>query len=719
MYRPAHPFAPRPAAGPFINAPEPSILFPDTAHLADPEQTDVVRTLAFLCIAAFSLGPAVRAVAAGVEPPPLEKGAKLTNARLINNQLELRDAETNAPIIMPRGWPVADGASQGVKWTVRMQEQPAGADLIIHYLNTTEQPRTLGSLNIGAITLGPAISYVDLRDYSRVVGADANTFITRAWTYPSELYSPAWVLSNDTYAVGVSLLYPLTEYQHDARLILASPRDASNSGEGGRGWITRFQMASEGLQPNQKLLYDATIGPGEVQTYVLSIRVTRTPKEWVRTLTPYRDFFRKLYGGVKYQRRASPVLAMTLAEESRQTDDNPAGLDEMFRPELRTIGPLTKNMRREMGDAGSLMLVNPTGLYRSNRAANPPFQFTTAWRDRSGLATVLDRYDGLPAVRKAGIDLGLWWGNSIRVANTWDPIRLAPLDTDNPDDLTLVDEELDLALKAGASTIMLGNYRHEIVPVWKLATHLEALHNRTPDTRFVTEPSACDVLHALAPTYIASWIDQPPPKTERDLNPVTDPNVMADFLLPGHETWIGFRYNAPRQSFRVEADSARVHKDMERIAALGYVPCFFWTGKLEGGVTVAATWPQSIPQDLHLADAPPPEPVAAPTQTAATPAAPAKPETTSLPPGTSKLLSKGNRVIVKPAPGDPGAPENYDPEEQRSLAREAIKRLKSTAPNAGKNAYKGKGGKDSTPITVVPRDNKKPRTADGSEPEKP
>lgn len=638
------------------------------------------------------------------QPVPAAAGApsRLVTTSLVDGHLEIRDSSTGEPILLSRGAVLVSGTGEGVKFAVKMNEQPDGLDLVFNFMNTSGQARPVGTITLGTFTLGPSVTYQDLRDTCEPVAVDSNTFLPKSWTYPAELYSPAWVLSSSRYAVGVSLRYPVLEYKHDARLSLTSPVPERPDAEGGRGWVTAFQLSDAGGPPGlpssaPRVRYSAEIQPGEVRAYTISIRLTTRPDEWVRTLLPYREYFRATYGGVRYGRRADAVQAVALAEESRVSDTSPRGFTDPFRPDILGWTRLTRYLLGDMGDFNRAVLVNPTGLYRSHREFNPPFQMTTAWAALPTLATVAERYDGLPAVTKAGKDLGLWWGNSCRVCSSWDPAGVEALDPFNPEHARLALAEVEGAVRAGVTTIVLGNFNHETTPLWQLHAWLGELAARFPDVRFVTEPSACDVLHAVAPTFVKGWNDTTTARREAELYTIRNPNILADFLLPGHETWAGFTYDIPKQVLRVIADPARVKADMERYASLGYVPCFFWNGRLDGVVAGATTWRTSIPADLRIDDVPPP---IGPGSAAAPPAqaaAPSKAPGAAAPGPNGKVLSQsGSKVNVRAAPGTvKTGPNEGEVRQDRDAVIEALRRAGTTSAAAAKTTKK-------VPTKVVP-----------------
>src|SRR5207249_3767796 len=151
------------------------------------------------------------------------------------------------------------------------------------------------------------------------VSADGATFVSRSWTYPGELYSPAVVLSNEDYAVGLSIQYPVLEARHEVRLGLTGIPGAA--GANTCAWVARFQLGGT----TQRLAHGAEIGAGQTRTYVVSLRVCASPKEWVRTLLPYREFFRATYGGVRYARRPEPIMSVAMSDPALLSRQNARG----------------------------------------------------------------------------------------------------------------------------------------------------------------------------------------------------------------------------------------------------------------------------------------------------------------------------------------------------------------------------------------------------------
>jgi hypothetical protein len=128
------------------------------------------------------------------------------------------------------------------------------------------------------------------------------------------------------------------------------------------------------------------------------------------------------------------------------------------------------------------------------------------------------------------------------------------------------------------------------MPAWDGYHWLEELRERAPGVKFCTEPARCDVLHTLAATFVNAHHGQ----TET-------PKHLADFLLPGSETWafidIGFLSRRPEGRL----SDAEQRQIMKRVADLGYVPLVSHSEFIPKGQAYHAAkgWTEHIPADLR------------------------------------------------------------------------------------------------------------------------
>jgi len=553
-----------------------------------------------------------------------------TSSKLVENQLQINEVITGAPILSKRGMPLIESLDPAVKLNLTMREVVNGADLTFEFTNTAAALKPLGSINLGVLTLGNGITYTDLRKTSETPPVDANTFVGKSFSYPGEFYSPTMVLSGNNATVGISVQYPVLEYAHDLRIGLMSPSGPLAAGEGGRGWAVKLQFAAS---KTQAMKNEAKLRPKETRTYVVSIRVVRARDQWARTLLPYREFFQKTYGQARYERSVTPTLALSLADDSQITADNPQGWTQ-WRPDLWGFSKLSRALRMNYSGWPSITLTNTGGLFKSHRDLNPPFQFASIWASTPLLASATEVRNGLPSVPQTGKKIGLWWGNSARVMTDWDPAGAVDFDPAKTDHVKAALAELDAAVQTNATTITLGNFTHDRTPIWKQYQWVQDLGSRYPNIKFVIEPAACDVMHTIAPSVVQGVADQGRPAREADLYTITHPNYMADFLVPGHETWATFHYRGMKQFFNTEPDDARIISDMQAYASYGYVPCFFVDRNVDATMTASATWESTIPTDLQQGA---PE-FAAKPQLNTNPSATATPSTTN---ATTTLANAG------------------------------------------------------------------------------
>jgi len=545
------------------------------------------------CLAAMLVAAAP--APAQVQAPAPETGPQVVSAALENGLVRMTDA-AGAALIVPGGAPLVEGCDPGVKWDVQLQPQPSGADLIFTFTGTAPGNRQIGTINIGTLALGPTVTIHDLRGAGDAVAADCNTFVARSWTYPGELYSPAWVVSNADTSVGISLQYPVLQWRHDVRLTMSSPLARGPGAENARGWQARFQLGGAG----QRLAHGATVGQGQSRVYVVSIRVCRNTKEWVRTLAPYRDFFRTTYGAVRYQRHTEPVLALAMSDPALITEDNPQGWNTSYRPDLGGWGRLTRRLRVELGGWDAFMLTSPAGQYSENRQHNPPYQFATAWNSSPELASALEPYNGLPAVSKTGKRLVLHWAHAYQIVPGWDLPRIENMDLDNPVHVQAALNEIEAAVQAGAGTVVLGGSKHAVLPAWDQYQWIEQLAMHFTSTSFVVEPGGADFLHAIAGMSLPATMESGRPTREQDLYTLRHPHWLADFLLPGHETWGVLKYTMLKRAFRADADGARVLQDTRRLAFMGFVPVAYYDHDLTTNVAAAESWKTTVPADLAI-----------------------------------------------------------------------------------------------------------------------
>lgn len=534
----------------------------------------------------------------GQQIPAIAEGQAIVRTTLTDNRISMRDAENDRAIMLPSVVTFA-GLTAGIVGNVRLQEQPTGFDLIYTFENTGTQATRLGRLQIGKFNMGRNITYRDYRHVGEPKTADYTNYSFQSFKYPSGIYSPVWTLYNDDYAVSVSLQYPILDYKHEARIMLGStPVDAPVS-QGPRGWYLEYRLANHGDEPeSSRLTHSAMLPAGATWTYVVSVRVTKNQSEWIRTLTPYRDYFRSMYGGVQYARDPRPVKPQLVAVDHLISEANPYGFDNFRnrRPDLNGWKPWSDYIKSQSDQWSRVMLWAPSGLFNENRNMNFPFMFTSRWLLEDRMANAFDENEGLASIGRNGQKLGLWWGRSTQVIREWNSAQWERFDPDNPAHVQAALHEMDIAVRAGATEIGLDTFTPGNTPIWKLLPWLQRMRETYPEVKFIIEPATCDILHRLAGSFVIGW-GATPIQQESDLFKLTTPYYLADLLLPGHESWGCFSYHRHRSN-NYPVTPEIVQRDAEIIAGNGYVPVMMDTVPTPENVRAVESWLTTLPADV-------------------------------------------------------------------------------------------------------------------------
>ncbi len=556
--------------------------------------------LARMVAASAALAVTAERAAAQQIPPP-EDGQQIVNVSHTSGTIRMRDRETDAPLIDPRGLKLYGGDGPEVlQPTITVNKQPSGFDVVYTFQNGTNEPKQIGEFRIGIITLGSLITWYDCRQSSSPAPIEMASYINQSYQYPDDLYSPVAVVSNGQHAIGVSLLYPVLEYKHDVLVSLSKMPGQYAGGEGGMGWMVSIGCTN--LPAGTPLPHPCLVPAGEERTYVVCVRTTRKPAEWFRTLLPYRAYFRSLYGGVQYARETEPVAGVSLAFVAAISPTNPSGWGwPNRRPDQHGWSPWITYITTNLSAFKRVVLWAPTGLYNVSQELNYPFQFTSRWLDHPKLKTAIDPAIGLPRISQNGQKLGLWWGRALEVSTQWNPTQSHYFDLHNTEDVALALKEVDLAVQAGATIIGLDTFVPCQTPLWDQVHWVKKMNQRGPGLKFIVEPSGCDIIHRLGPIVVDGFQDPgPSPQSPEALYRIKAPNYLADFLLPGHETWALMHWEAWEHHFHHPPSGDRMRQDCIKVAAYGYVPVVFHESvQASSQFKAAKSWEDSIPEDLQ------------------------------------------------------------------------------------------------------------------------
>ncbi|MFN0012065.1 MAG: hypothetical protein ACKVS8_10520 [Phycisphaerales bacterium] len=489
------------------------------------------------------------------------------------NSLLLREAVSNRDLVAGGNQPVAYGAAGGIKPTIALVNAAGGADMVVTFKNSTSAPQKLGTIGLTGVRFGPNVKHWQFGQDTKVMEAKGfGTSITL--TYPGGTYSPVQVLSDGQHTVGISLLYPVVEYGHTVQRFMVGSEKRPGMSESERTWAVGYRL-------------DGELPPGATRTYTLAVRAAAASQSWLETVVPYRDYFQRTYGAVKYQRDDRPVVGMAAAFMEKAGPGNPRGwVDQAYRPDVNGWGPWAAKLKADAARGGyqRAMLWTPSGVFDKSKG-NFPFQFMTGIMNLPKAAATVGELAAVSADGK--IDLGYWWGHSVSVMKEWNPSASHPLDPTSADDVARGFAELDTAVAAGAT--MVGLDAFQMAKPRALYQWMQMMQARHPKVRFITENAASDLIHNLAPTF-------------HEAAHVHNPHVMADFLNPGHETWAAMTTWGPNVAVGKVPTQAQKEQEIQRLRGLGFVPLTYGVVVQPANPADSRSWLRTVPETLRATD---------------------------------------------------------------------------------------------------------------------
>ncbi len=490
-----------------------------------------------------------------------------------NQSITMVDISDGSTIIAPNGREVANRGEADVNYRVR----PAlnGFDLTVTFTNDGVAPVPLGNITIPGIRFGQVVNYADLRFDSKIGQFDhqGRNFFGPGRVYPRELYSPAFILGDERYWMGVSVLYPVVEYNHSVQLQARVPGGALNST--GRNWEIDCKLIDE-------------LPAGEAREYTFAVRLVRVDEPWVKALLPYRDYFHDLYGPVQYQRDPRPVMSYNMAGNEFASPTNPFGFSaSSIRPDIVGYQPHAERLLNYHNDDGHVRIMawTPSGVFLNNQGNNYPFPFMSNMMNVPQMASTRHFLADVPAPPL--LEIGYWWGRSSQVMTGWDVPDWTAFSVDNPDHVARGLREIELARELNATMVGLDAYvYHNSIAdafLW-----LTMLREAAPEIRFVVEPSPPDIIHFQAGAFTDAVL-------------VKNEKVLADFLLPGHESWAQIRYDVLKSRLGRELTDTEKVDEINRVTSLGFVPVIPAGNKRVEAFIAAESWRNTIPEDIRLA----------------------------------------------------------------------------------------------------------------------
>ena len=548
--------------------------------------------LASSVVSVFALGSA-----SAIAPPVLISGTEVKSVKILPRQ---DAAQPKAPVgavvvtyvadrirvstadgqrIIDDWIPRLTHPSPAMKTSTRVHVDPNGFDVIYDLRNTGQSTLEVESLPTPITKLGTQIDRFDFLHSGwteRLVGVGTR----RQASYPSELYSPIAVMTGNGITMGISLQYPVLDYKHDVSI--------STTGVGYDTWRTDLRIGGAPPSGNIWLNNPAKIAPGASRSYTVSFRFNSANADWRKTITPYLAYFQGQYGRVTYNLNPQPIRGFALAATDVQSPANPNGwYAQAGDPTRNGYRTAANAVQTALGSFSRVVVWAPTGLVTRNGSMNYPPQFTSRWTNPDrGSQALRDGPSSFRSIRcKGEQSWGLWWGHAAETSPGWDTPPLRPVNPSDAGQRALVLKELRGATDAGARIIGLDAFAHCHDPLWNLVGLLALLKENAPNVAFCSEGRSCDVLHRLVPTWIDAYSTR---KTSAgDEGRIKGRFVLADLLLPGHETWVGMCYDRCKEPTLngPTATTAAITTDVRRIMDLGYVPVLFFDLNLQSSTS--------------------------------------------------------------------------------------------------------------------------------------
>lgn len=469
-----------------------------------------------------------------------------------------------------------------------------GFDIDYDYDNQTGEIRSLGEFVIDGIRFGEDVTFEDMRITDRndpplvidpafgpeddfafgeaIAGSEFKT------AYPVNWFVPCFVIRDSNYTIGISVLYPILDYQHRVRFSVVSDHARDQIG---RTWTVRIRLNPSNGTNNggAQFVEQGELDPGEQASYRVSVRVMRNDDPaWTTTLMPYRDHFQNLYGAVDYWHGRDPRPVRGEFPTRKYAIDTCSGdlgywddpedtspyFDAVMNPRTPGVGwrAWTDNFKDTTATLGyeRLMVWRMCGEFTKyfpcpdHQRYNLPFIFASNMPLIGNDEPMPgDSYLMLNEVPAAGVNFGLYWGRAgqpMAPVNSLDDWNLEytvgppeegmvftndPIDIGDPIDQGLAYNEFRTALEAGAQWVGL-DATSQFAPwdlvTWMNALAADAMTEGFGQIRLTHEPFRNDFLITTFPAMqVGDRLGDLPGGARPPFI------TMCDFLAPGHEVY--------------------------------------------------------------------------------------------------------------------------------------------------------------------------------------
>jgi len=358
--------------------------------------------------------------------------------------------------------------------------------------------------------------------------------------YPGGIYSPVMGIRTDTLFLGAALLYEPMRTGKEVHLDYNYDFERRQWAMVYRFWDQRpGRVEAKDPKTGRTRIRSqappvARLAPGKGIEVTISVCVAPPQGEqWVAAFRPYKEFFAKTYGPVRYHSSNEPIWARSAGISELCSEQNPRGYnrcsagDQDGRLDLKGWTGFYDYVMNEVWARGfrRMMIWQVAGSYRKNKHCNMVWEIGTGHSQK-----MLETCGEIERLRKAGFTVGFWWGRAFSPSMGYDSGQRVPMDPDNPRLVAMSFRELDAVYKMGVRLIGCDDSPHSLYPTeWKPSVNVihhkwfPMLYKRYPDMHWAIETAACDFQHLWGSSFM--WSRE-----------VTGPCTFARYVAPGSET---------------------------------------------------------------------------------------------------------------------------------------------------------------------------------------
>lgn len=417
-----------------------------------------------------------------------------------------------------------------------------GFDLIYSFNNNTLAECQLGAMQMGGFRLGSDVSrmaaHIDNQMHPLAVDSLQQT------DCPGSIFAPVALVQGSQMEVGACVLIP----RHAAFAAPITPCEVNDIIDSGSSPFPGQWRVQFGLNNHDDNIY-ASLLPGQTATYRMCVRFqARTTARTggksdgmpvaYRMLHPFKVYAQATYGKPRYPQGRDGRAVFTRSLVGAQDVSNQRGFKKSPDLDPTTGTGYAKLGASVIGDCATtkchrVIISALCGFHYDAGsglpAANYPFRFATGLIELGSLATTTIA-PAISAVRNAGIQTILWWGNSTQPekATVWDGAPTGNqdfIDPASPASLGKAHLEGDYGRRAwSCDGFGLDAFLYNHFP-WQGVAIIQGYMQRWPGAVLIGEQGIPHYLLVLMPTYII----------EPAANYITEPNHLHHYFCPGSE----------------------------------------------------------------------------------------------------------------------------------------------------------------------------------------